>query len=77
MYQMNALAELGHFGKVNDTRRQLNALSDEQLSDIGLSRGQIDDVARGLGARVGATIKRVLQVQNMSLTPLFKAFVSR
>ncbi len=52
MYQMSALAELGHSGKVNDTCRQLNALNDEQLSDIGLSCGQIDDVARGFAARV-------------------------
>jgi len=28
------------------TRRQLNALSNHQLRDIGLTRDQIDDVAR-------------------------------
>jgi hypothetical protein len=33
------------------TRRQLQALSDQQLSDIGLSRDQIDDVARRLSER--------------------------
>ncbi|WP_294926486.1 DUF1127 domain-containing protein [uncultured Paracoccus sp.] len=30
------------------TRRELNALSDRELSDIGLSRGDIERVARGL-----------------------------
>lgn len=29
------------------TRRELNALSDRELSDIGLSRSDIDTVAKG------------------------------
>ncbi len=29
------------------TRRELNALSDRELSDIGLSRADIDTVAKG------------------------------
>jgi hypothetical protein len=76
MYYSNTISEFGLGGKVKDTRRQLNALSDEQLSDIGVSRGQIDDVARGLSARVSAPIKRVLKGRDMSIAPLFRAFVS-
>ncbi|MGY6696927.1 MAG: DUF1127 domain-containing protein [Roseinatronobacter sp.] len=30
------------------TRRELNALSDRELADVGLRRSDIDDVARGL-----------------------------
>lgn len=30
------------------TRRELNSLSDRELNDIGLARGDIDRVARGL-----------------------------
>ena len=30
------------------TRRELNRLTDRELSDIGLSRGDIERVARGL-----------------------------
>ncbi|MDQ7261354.1 DUF1127 domain-containing protein [Paracoccus sp. PS-1] len=30
------------------TRRELNALTDRELSDIGLTRGDIERVARGL-----------------------------
>ncbi|WP_280524970.1 DUF1127 domain-containing protein [Paracoccus siganidrum] len=29
------------------TRRELNALTDRELSDIGLARGDIERVARG------------------------------
>ncbi len=34
-----------------DTRRQLRRLSDHQLSDIGVRRDQIDEVAHGMVAR--------------------------
>ncbi|MCC5966624.1 MAG: DUF1127 domain-containing protein, partial [Natronohydrobacter sp.] len=30
------------------TRRDLNALTDRELADIGLNRGDIDRVAKGL-----------------------------
>ncbi|MDO5369037.1 DUF1127 domain-containing protein [Paracoccus sp. (in: a-proteobacteria)] len=33
---------------VRETRNQLNALTDRELADIGLTRGDIERVARGL-----------------------------
>jgi Domain of unknown function (DUF1127) len=36
------------------TRHQLNALSDHQLRDIGLSRDQIDDVAQRMSEALAA-----------------------
>lgn len=42
------------------TRRQLDALSDHQLKDIGLVRGQIDDVAAALSQQMrGRSTQRV------------------
>ena len=40
-------ATLRYWSDVRETRRQLNALSDRELSDIGLVRGDIERVARG------------------------------
>lgn len=36
------------WAEVRETRNQLNRLTDRELSDIGLSRGDIERVARGL-----------------------------
>jgi len=41
-------ASLRYWADVRETRKQLSALSDRELSDIGLVRGDIDRVARGL-----------------------------
>lgn len=41
-------ASLRYWSDVRETRRQLSALSDRELSDIGLARGDIERVARGL-----------------------------
>lgn len=35
------------WAEVRETRNQLNRLTDRELSDIGLSRGDIERVARG------------------------------
>jgi uncharacterized protein YjiS (DUF1127 family) len=37
--------------RARQTRAVLNALSDHELNDIGLTRGQIDDAVMGLGSR--------------------------
>ncbi|WP_370576525.1 DUF1127 domain-containing protein [Paracoccus sp. MC1862] len=37
-----------YWADVRETRNQLNALSDRELADIGLNRGEIERVARGL-----------------------------
>jgi hypothetical protein len=61
----------------SDTRRQLNALSDHQLRDIGLSRDQIDDVAQAMQAvRPQPAARRGLAARGLSLAPLFRAFRS-
>lgn len=36
------------WAEARETRNQLNRLTDRELSDIGLSRGDIERVARGL-----------------------------
>lgn len=41
-------ATVRHWAEVRETRNQLNALSDRELADIGLTRGEIERVARGL-----------------------------
>ena len=61
---------------VNLTRRQLNALSNEQLRDLGFERGQIDDVAQALVARMCSPVRRLFASRGMSLSPLLRAFVS-
>lgn len=41
-------ATVRHWADVRETRNQLNALTDRELADIGLVRGEIERVARGL-----------------------------
>lgn len=41
-------AALTHWAEARETRNQLNRLTDRELSDIGLSRGDIERIARGL-----------------------------
>ena len=41
-------ATFRYWAEVRETRNQLNALSDRELADIGLVRGEIERVARGL-----------------------------
>jgi len=41
-------ATVRYWADVRETRNQLNALSDRELADIGLNRGEIERVARGL-----------------------------
>lgn len=41
-------ATVRHWADVRETRKQLNALTDRELADIGLVRGDIERVARGL-----------------------------
>lgn len=40
------VAALQHWRKVNQTRNELRALTDRELNDIGISRSDIDRVAR-------------------------------
>ena len=41
-------AAFAHWAEVRETRSQLNRLTDRELTDIGLSRADIEHVARGL-----------------------------
>jgi len=61
---------------VNHTRQQLNALSDQQLWDIGVERSQIDDVARGMVSRMGRPVRRAFASRRLSLSALLRAYVS-
>lgn len=47
-------AKLAHRAKVNSTIKELNRLSDHELRDIGIARGDIYGVATG-----DATLERV------------------
>lgn len=42
------IATLKTWNEERITRRDLNALTDRELADIGLNRGDIDRVAKGL-----------------------------
>jgi|GEM_PF-3479986 len=76
MRPVNPFTEMNYGTSVNVTRQQLNALSDEQLSDIGIDRGQIDDVARGMVARMAQPMRRAFVSRRQSLTALLRAYVS-
>ncbi len=76
MRPVNPFTDMNYGTSVNVTRQQLNALSDQQLSDIGIERGQIDDVARGMVARMAQPMRRALASRRQSLTALFRAYVS-
>lgn len=41
-------AEAAHRAAVNNTIKELSALSDYELSDIGISRGDIYNIAHGV-----------------------------
>lgn len=41
-------AALTRWVEIRETRNQLNRLTDRELSDIGLSRSDIDRIARGV-----------------------------
>ena len=47
----SAFAALAQWNDARLTRNALSALSDRELDDIGLVRGDIDDVAEGDGRR--------------------------
>lgn len=44
-------AKIRAYFRYRDSMRSLNALTDRQLSDIGLTRGNIEGVARNLAFR--------------------------
>ncbi|HMM09411.1 Uncharacterized conserved protein YjiS, DUF1127 family [Paracoccus solventivorans] len=44
----NIAATLRYWADVRATRNELNRLTDRELRDIGLTRGDIERVARGL-----------------------------
>ncbi len=46
MFLSVVLSSLRHWIRARETARQLAALSDRELSDIGLSRGDISQAAR-------------------------------
>jgi uncharacterized protein YjiS (DUF1127 family) len=77
MFELHWNTNIRNGVAVADTRRQLHVLSDHQLHDIGLTRGQIDDVARGLvkgGEKAKKPITDRLVGRGLSLTPLLKAY---
>ena len=76
MHVVNPFIEFHLASETSLARRQLNTLSDEQLADIGMTRGQIRDVASALCARMAPPLKRRLATRGGSLMPLLRAFVS-
>ena len=44
----NILGSLRTSWRIRNTRRELSRLTDAQLNDIGILRGQIDDFARSM-----------------------------
>ncbi|RMC35072.1 DUF1127 domain-containing protein [Paracoccus alkanivorans] len=44
----NLASLIGSWNDTRKTRRELNRLSDRELDDIGLTRGDIERIARGL-----------------------------
>jgi len=76
MRHVNPMHEMSFGSSVNHTRQQLNALSDQQLWDIGVERSQIDDVARGMVSRMGRPVWRAFASRRLSLSALLRAYVS-
>ncbi|SLN76791.1 hypothetical protein OCH7691_04190 [Oceanibacterium hippocampi] len=58
-------------------RREISALSDRELRDLGIERGQIDEVGYAMadGALVRARRARPVG-RGMSMSPLFAAYVA-
>lgn len=81
MQFVHPLVELNIGRTLNATRRELNALSDGQLQDIGLARGQIAEVAADLVAAMKAPLYKAPLIKArawraMSEAPLLRAFVT-
>lgn len=76
MYEQYWSIGVTQASRLSGTRRELNSLSDHQLRDIGMTRGQIDEVSRGLLARCLSPVKRTLAKRGMSLVPLLKGYVT-
>lgn len=54
---LDRIAETWHvWHEQNEVRDELSALSDRELTDIGLTRGDIDAVARGTFRRTPARV---------------------
>ena len=51
MFQFKALERLVGFDRFANTSRELRALSDHQLRDIGVERSRIDEIVRKLSLR--------------------------
>lgn len=76
--------KIRHWHRAATTRRQLSALSDAQLADIGLDRFEIAHVAGSLADRhafdPAGRPSRALQgsvQRGMNLSPLFHAYLPR
>ena len=73
-----------HWHRAATTRRQLSALSDAQLADIGLERFEIAHVAEHLAedhtvdpaTRPSRSLQGSVQ-RGMNLSPLFQAYLPR
>jgi uncharacterized protein YjiS (DUF1127 family) len=50
MFTSLILSKIREFIRYRETVRELSRLSDRELEDIGISRYQIDGVARGIAA---------------------------
>lgn len=50
MFTSVILSKIREFIRYRETVRELSRLSDRELEDIGISRYQIDGVARGVAA---------------------------
>jgi hypothetical protein len=76
MFHVNPLLEYGVIGRVGGISRELNALSDAQLRDIGIERPMIHEIAEALARRAKVAVKRGLIARGLSLAPLFQAYRS-
>ena len=48
---MEVISNIRNWNNARKTRNELNKLSDRELYDIGIHRGNISSVARGFGGR--------------------------
>jgi len=77
MYELHWTTSSRNGVAIADTRRQLHALSDHQLHDIGLRRDQIEDVAHDMVKGANRTKTRAaghFRGRGLSLVPLLRAY---
>ena len=74
MYHVNPLVEFGVIGRTGGISRELNALSDAQLYDLGIERPMIHEIAEALARKAKVAVRRGLVGRGMSMGSLFRAY---